>query len=88
MVDNTLYNEDVDIQDCQQAQVAGCRAFYTEFEPLVVVDHDEVYQEHRTEIIVSDANLLDLAAFLRDGKTWLAFKPAVIEDERGLVVSF
>ena len=89
MVDNTMYDADyLDLQDTQQAQVAACRAFYEEFEPLMVVDFDDVYKEERTEIVVDGDNLKAIAKFLRDGKTWLVFKPAVVEDERGLVVSF
>ena len=88
-IDNTLYSHDSgEFQDLQQAQVAALRAFYPAPSTLPVVDYDDldaVLQEH-TEITVTDSNLHDICAFLRDGKTWLAFKPAVIERDGRLVV--
>ena len=86
-VDNSMYDPEYqDLQDTQQAQVAACRAFYTDEEPLPIVEDDEVVV--RTEVRVTDENLGELAGWLRQATTWLSFHPAVVEDERGLVVVF
>jgi len=87
-VNNLIYDpEDLNYQDRQQAQVAACRAFYTEVDPLSVVDADEVLcLEDKAEVVVRPYDVDAIADWLRDARTWLAFKPALIEDERGIVL--
>lgn len=89
IVDNTLYHpEEVGgYQDRQEAQVAACRGFYTEVCPVSFVDEDEVFKlEDKAEVVVRQQDVDAISDWLRDAKTWLAFKPALIEDERGIVL--
>ena len=90
-IDNGVYDPEYqDLQDTQQAQVAALRGFYIDERPLVVSELEEVIfpEEERSEIAVTDNNLPELCAWLRKATTWLAFKPAVVENERGLLLVF
>ena len=72
----------------QEHELLACRSFYEDEAPIPVVGWDDLVAEPVTEIVVNDGNLQDLCTFLRDWRTWFSFKPAVVEDERGLVLVF
>lgn len=90
MADSTIYDASVqEYQDQQERQIAGCRGFYSDEKPIPVVEAEDLFHSvDRTEIVVSLSMTPEVCAFLRDPKTWLAFKPAVIEDHRGVVLVF
>ena len=83
-----MYNpERIDYQDLQEIQVAACRGFYTEVCPVSVVDAEDVFfTEDKAEIPVSPEDVDAVSEWLAKGPVWLAFKPRLIEDERGIVL--
>lgn len=72
----------------QEHELLACRSFYEDEAPLPVKEWEDFITDSTTEIVVNEDNFQDLCTFLRDWKTYRNFEPAVLEDERGLVLVF
>lgn len=88
-IDNSIHDYNyTELQDLQQAQIAALRSFYCDEEPLPEVDIEWLFDEERSEIVVTHENLAELCDWLRTAKAWLGFKFTVVEDERGLILVY
>jgi hypothetical protein len=73
--------EYTEMQTAQQTQVAGLRSFYCSEAPFPVRELDEVvFFEEPAVIKVPDSELSEVCKWLRRADVWLAFKPAVYEE--------